>query len=439
MKQDFQASGFFHRPGHSNTVFHGTFYYSIESGLSLVTHTKTDEPPKHHPLEDIPILFGVTSDSDCITLINCQDSGGHSNLHGIRERKFRISEAYIGTHHLPSDNMKFRAISAELHLGLEWHHNSGFDIQNSDYHANVDILYRAPPPINIAVNDDFNLTIHRTLEKFPSEFGYTQHVELKEHVAFEIRPRLPQSIQYFIDQIYMLCDFLTIAFDKPSFILDATAETDFTVDYQNAESVPVSLKTLFRQPDFNHCDNNGYCDDFIFCYSDTKDQLSEIINNWFSQKEKLRPAKNLFIAALHSPFSYIETEITCLSQAAESFHREFIATKHRYTFKERFSGLIHDNSSVIKHFIPTIENTIDTIVDFRNQLTHHNKKLDAGNHIPELAIYKEILKFVVHSSFLNLLGISADDSKNYFNRSRYYRVRLKHIDEYIKLNLSPEH
>lgn len=464
LKENFCEDGYWWFPPNPDQKYPGVLKYVVDYGISLEISEIDAHLPTIRQSDNVPVIYGVTSSGRLATLINSFDNGSSWSSSGISKRKLSPAVAFVGNH-IPIDGQVFRACYFHLSHANKWLRNSGIEIVHKDAFSGLDIQYRKPPKIESWVGDKFKLGIIRNLASIPIGLFDLEEIQIKENVWFEIRPPNPMPLDFFLENVAILRDLLTIACDAVCETTAMDLECNLVGGLLNDTEKYPTVKLLANQPTYKSRNEPVDSREFLFIYPDVKDNFESVINKWYEAQDKLRVVKDLYISSLYSPFNYIETKFLSLSQACEVFHRRFfsgqyllcndfeervqkplvaaipagldasykdslktrIAYFNEYSLSKRMKDITKEYGTVLAVCFGDTKVISANIVSARNHLTHYTELTQDANFFNDIMKYTDYLKFVLDIAFLKVLGLSEGKILELVERNHAYVNRLKYI------------
>ena len=189
----------------------------------------------------------------------------------------------------------FRAIWLEID-GLDaWLCVSGIEIKFNDDYTGGRIEFSSPDPISFAVTDHTR-GVFGFRSRWPTLFAggnTTATVELP--AAVQLVAEQPQPLAYFANEAGKLCNFLALALDQPVSIESIVAYEDERLDGRSDIPRPINIYGRFGLDVERRSPIERLA--ALFLYPSVKDELDQIMVNWFQSYEMFAPAINLYFAA----------------------------------------------------------------------------------------------------------------------------------------------
>lgn len=106
--------------------------------------------------------------------------------------------------------------------------------------------------------------------------------------------------------------------------------------------------------------------DMLLVFPTIKEQMSRLLDGWFSESERLRPIYTLFFGSMYFSTMYPRFHFLNLIQAIETFHRNM--RKGSYTTKEKFKKISKRLKKAIpKRVLGEFRIGLESRIDFGNE------------------------------------------------------------------------
>ena len=355
-------------------------------------------------------ILGVVEAGGAVTLDGCITGDTRRQvLSGLSVSSIHAGVAYVGAWYDAYEDVTFQ----EIILGVDgldiWLATSGLGMEPDDDFRGWSIRYRLPDDIPFSLPDE-------TEAKFvfsytgPTFVGTTTtEATIRQTASVFLKTKQPESIGYFASLGFKLCNFLSLALDKPVSIQRLTSYADSQVDGGRSMSSQVQIFGRFGPQAENHAEIHGH--EALFRYPAVAEQLDQLMGNWFRDYDLFPPAINLYFASKTRESTLLDTKVLWLAQALEALHRRtspetemtesefterldailasctddvvrvWLGEKLRYanevTFRNRLRGLLvpfgHLFGDEKEH-----RDFVSQVTDTRNYLTHYDATGNTG-------------------------------------------------------------
>ncbi len=448
MIEKFEYKGLWFLPSNTQRKVHGILKYDYENNTNVLELIGSFYDYSNHEGEDI--ILGVTTEGDEITLVECEfkSSSGIprnesdkvliNNEDRLSTLNFRITHILKGQHIISKDDLNFQKIYVEIFNFDEWVGISGLET-NIDYkNSEKTIYYKTPDPINIKINDDFDMQIQFN-SNHPMRFRFSNELKLSQRTIFSFHSKKYTTLNEFNYLLRKFNNFLSASLQKPVRIQSMELYCDKFIEKiginNNIEKTIDAYQIINSDLKFDEKKQEW---EMFFTYDDIKNDFEAIIQKWFVNYEKFEEPFNLVLSQYYISKNFLEVLFINVAQAAESFHRrlELIddtpKTEQDKVFNDRKNIILENtpddlknwvNSQITKpkHFFDTrlkyllkefSNSELDKIIGdqskfvkditiSRNYYTHYNREQEKGAaHGVNLIILYEKLRLLLLCCFL---------------------------------------
>ena len=161
----------------------------------------------------------------------------------------------------------------------------------------------------------------------------------------------------------------------------------------------------------------------IISYRCLKDQLSSVINKYFSEYPKIQPALSLFMRLKYGfLITSLDEKFLMSVRALEAFHINVHDINKGTHLKKRLRDLFTRSGVIQDHLPYDFEEFLDSTVHTRDYFTHYgNKREKVLEGYADLFHYIYFLNLLFEVSFLDWLGLLSSEVKaKYANQCRHY-------------------
>jgi len=398
------------------------------------------------------IILGNSEDGKDITLHKCREIKSKLSSHGFVTSSFHAGEVFVGAHFQRTEDIKFKNLSIHYLYLDEWSNISGFDMENllnEIVHfpdkKEVTIKYKLPEPIQAAINDyKILLEVRVTL---PTLSIVQTEASIKQRTYIKIEPLKEKSFDEYLNIIYRIQEFLSLGVTEPVYPLAIEGMTEVNKRKTEDKAHYQSIEVYYKVSDISNVPKILIPPEMLFTFKNISDRFEVILKKWFEVADLLKPVYDLYFAILYNPRIYLEHRFLSLIQAIEAYHRltmnnfelreeqhkkrieeilktipqeyrNWLEEKLKYsnekTLRKRLKELLSDLSDIVDNYISDKDSFINKVVEWRNSLTHPDKKLNEKPEDKELCNLSQKLKQLVEICLLKELGFSSDNIKPTF-------------------------
>ena len=463
LSKPIEKSGVFWLPEDTENRVPGILRIS-ESGkvtLEISYSLNSSEGPSGFPLEgpenrNLNRVVGII-DNNSITLDECFYKDRNTSLTGgVSTSIIYANRAFIGVNYDEEEKISFSEIIFSIDSLDEWLSISGFRVEsnwkeNGDL-ENASIHFSPPEEISFNLPDGIEL-------KFIFLWSWNStEVRINQKAYISLKSKKLRPIEYFLDLVSKLHNFLCFAIDKTVSLDSVTGySSEITQEIWEGKKDEIQIEGYYRSVPYSEIETEIHWSDMLFSYKEVADEFEEILTKWIENYEIYGPAFNLYFASVFSGQKYLEWKFLSLAQGIETLHRrnsqemempeeEFIKIKENVLEvipdeKQKWLAvrLKHANElslrkrikQMIKPFKDLFGNGrerdlfIRKVVDTRNYLTHYDSGLEteaaSRKSLWKLCMKLEAL-FQLH--FLRLIGMDIESIKSIANKNPTLRHKL---------------
>lgn len=367
MIEKFEYKGLWFLPSNPQRKVHGILKYDYEKNINVLELIGSFYDYSNHDGEDI--ILGVTTEGDEITLAECQfksssgiprDESDKSPI-SIEDRlptlNFIITYILKGQHIITKDDLQFQKIYVEIFNFDEWVGISGLETNNDYANSIKTIYYKTPDPINIKINDDFDMKIQFN-SNHPMRFRFNNELKLSQRTIFSFHAKKYTTIHEFTYLLRKFNNFLSTSLQKPVRIQSMELYSDKFIETIGANDkiekaidgyqiINPELKFEEKKQDW----------EMFFTYNDIKNDFETIIQKWFANYEKFEEPFNLVLSQYYISEYFLEGLFINVAQAAESFHRRLELVddtpkiEQDKTFNDRRNIILENTPEELKNWV----------------------------------------------------------------------------------------
>ena len=437
--------------------------YIYNLNLTILNKQPLGYPP-HFVSDDknIQRIVGIIDD-ELITLDECFYIDWKTIWgRGVSTSTIQAKRAFIGAGYNEGEGVTFSKVRFSVEGLDEWLWLSGFQVENNwDEDSGLKdafIHYSLPEEVAFNLPDGIELkfTFSGTLPSIPAitEARITQkaHISL---ISKDLRP-----IEYFLDLIFKLHNFLRFAIDEAISIDSMTGySSEITKEFEEGKNYEVPIKIYYQAPPYSEEKQKIIWPNMLFLYRDVANQFGEVLVKWIEHYEIHESAFNLYFVSKSGAQNYLESKFLSLVQGVEALHRKM--SQETKISEEKFnklvkniletvpddeekliikSGLEYANELSLRRRIKLMldpfkyffhnnkerESFVNEVANTRNYLTHYSSELKAKAAVEANDLWRLCLKlealFQLH--FLGLIGMDLESIKSIVNENRALRDKL---------------
>jgi hypothetical protein len=406
LDDSFEAVGKWWLPEKPETILHGSVKFSSDC-LTLILSGGFKNRPMDGTIardfERYPVVHGLSDDGKQISLLNVIVTDTSGNLQETTQTECSAIHLLVGGHAPAVGEFKLKSMSFGCSHLDAFLNRIGFsvDIQGTDIDfrgltaaftkpENIDFRIEA---ITAKLQIDSELSIRRRA-------GGTS-LTLVANSFFDLTPDVPQSLDYFIRNVWRLCYLLTLLTNE------SVSPEWIRVETENSSAEQWLLYRSIKRRSNGQSDVSAL---LLLQYGHCHAEFPGILDKWFSASDALVSAIHLFMNAQRNNGPSLEPRFLTATQGVEAFSRattssfympedqyrtevapalvdaipEVVCSHHReslikriqfaneHSFRKRITSLLKSLSSLATDCVcASVQNFMDGLVDTRNYLTHY--------------------------------------------------------------------
>lgn len=325
MDKNFQLKGQWFLPNQPEQRISGTLVFDHQEGahLELFGSLRTNSI-------DIPIILGVTSDSQEVTLYKCFFSnGGGPTLKAGYEigeplSTYTVNIIFKGHHFDSWEELKFEKLIAEIYNLEEWLEVSGFNIprQSPQEYKRQEITmeYKLPDPIKFSIHPEIQCSFN-FVANHPGWTVFRKELNIKQRSQLIFERANSAEFKIHIETLNTFLFFLTLGLYQPTYPRKLILQSKQFVEHISDDITEVkSIELHFAVRKKDEYLHERSFNQMLFAYGHIKSDFETIIQSWFNKREILEPVYNLLFDHFYLIGPYTENSFLNLAQAAETFH-----------------------------------------------------------------------------------------------------------------------
>jgi len=366
--ENFEYKGFWWLPEKPDKKVPGTLTY--RSGdrmtLELLGSLQAGSLREIRNDDDPDIILGIADGNRVCTLNGVTHTSSRSiGATDIYRSKYIINRLFEGKHFNSVADIKFSSISINFTSLEEWitHLPYDEDIEANDETQTIKTTasYVYPHAVFEATVPSLHCAINASLE-FNDRIGL-RVLKWKSTGYIHVVPEAFSSFDWFWDVISDTQNLLTLFMNTPTYPKRIKAfgeEVETSRGRKSRETIHIYFVHSAKE-----IDKKVHPADMLVILPTVEQQMSSILEAWFSKADQLRPVYSLFFGSMYFRNMYDRFHFLNLIQGVESFHRNLRAGKYIGT-----SGF-RKISKILREAIPE-----DVTGDFRQSL---ESRISFGN------------------------------------------------------------
>ena len=192
---------------------------------------------------------------------------------------------------------------------------------------------------------------------------------IREKIYFKLISPEARELNEFTSLVRKITEFLCFAMNE-TVCLDSmhAISDDLTQEIADSKTEPVPINIYSPSWPYSKDVPQINLYNMLFKFKEIQNNAERIINNWIKSYEQYDSAFRLYFLAKMGEQTYLEEKFLTLVQGLEAYHQriaERMVLRNRITnIVEPFKDIIGTNGNP--------QELIDSIMDTRNGLTHHN-------------------------------------------------------------------
>ncbi len=442
MKSPFELKGYWWIPGSEENKLPGTLSYSQEDGAALELVGVFDSN-KLKPIEQLPIILGITQQGKPITLYKCVVRSWAYPLIGLGGGNYLAHFVFEGVHFEAEENIRFNQLCGSYTDLDAWVGIYGFiiEVDTADSKFASNIRYEKPMSQFFDVGETLevgvsfssqgpNQSIIQT-EVTISQSAYlvvkSKNGDIQFDDLFKQLNKFTYLLQFAIQRIPYPVSVFGFSKENPQELSEGKIHyPEINIFYTPIESI-VSRKQKLPQ-------------EFLYTF---KDLSADQISAWFSSFDKYETIIHLYRSLFYSNRLFIDTKFLSIAQSLESLHsilfegqylpkdkfaeqREKVlnvipaeltewvdsalSNANYKRFRQKIFELLDNKKETVGRFVDDMELFSKRVMYTRNEFVHHNKqKLTFQKEELPSVIY--VLKMIFELYLLEIIGFSDEKVK----------------------------
>jgi hypothetical protein len=454
LREIFSYKGLFWLPENPDDKVSGTLSFSPEDGITLELIGFLGSRRSSAQLFETKIINGFSTNGKKLSLFKCYESNRTASYPGIETSIIQANYLFVGANFINEDEICFNKVAIKLKNLDSWLGISGFDIQYNQAEHSTNIYYKLPQPIEFKINSGYKAKFE-FISSGPSISIYTRKASIEQSVYLILEPldKTDRHFKELLKQTHTFQMFITFATFTASFPLEIIFYSPRYFIEFDSKKIPEEIQ-LYYTTSIKPKNKEIFHWDLLFSYQDIEKNFKVIINNWYTQHDKINSILGLFLVNFYNPGIFNVNRFLNIAQALETFHRRFkknnVLPKNQHkerlktiinsvdkkfkewlkqklsfsnepTLKERIDELLKDYSNqTIQKLIKDFDNFSKLVKDSRNYYTHYDKSLEKKAAKGEDLYYlTERMKVLLTCCLLNVIGFDNNLIQELLKRNKY--------------------
>ncbi|PHD19260.1 hypothetical protein COF37_24460 [Bacillus wiedmannii] len=311
---EFELTGRWWIPENAHQI-PGSIKYSSD-GITLKLLDNPKDPGNEPSFSDAyyPVLHGITEDGELITLCNgFIESCSTSNVITV---VLRFNQLIVGDHFNSLEDIKFHSVAVNYSSLEEWFNVHPFSRIPTDVHGQTTVSYEFPSTFKVYIQEK-STSIESSYILTTSRELYKSHT-FKQQASLKITPDISMGLDWYIDMIHELQDFLTVMTNQAIYPKKIVATGVFSTE--TFDPIGRERFSIFILPQkmFEEQRLSDY--KLQIKYKEIENNLESILNNWFTDLSY--SSRKIYLRNLYEKSIDRESKFLNYTKSLESFHRD---------------------------------------------------------------------------------------------------------------------
>ena len=380
METEKTIKGYFYLPDNQDKEIAGILYFKpgdkifleLIGGLSIGNNFEDFFSSKSES-----IILGVSSDAQKITLINCTISSSLNTSSKFPLTNYNCKYFVLGSHVSGLDDNKFDYLISSISDLYYWKPTNTIRLStkssrnNEIEEANLSVSYNKNSEDEFPIGKDFNLKFISS-SGLQTEFLGKKYTLTEETLLKIVNKKGKVSISALLNKLELFQKFLSLAkLSDVKYLEINLFNLDNYQEISNGRKIyhPSVLYFVDRKLPVYSNEKN-----FLFRYSDIKDDFQVIIKKWYDITEDLAPIREHLIESIRPKRVFKSIDFLIIVQALEGYHSRFIAKRpdDQINLKRRIENILFRFSDI--KVITALDINVNQTVASRNYYSHLGKK-----------------------------------------------------------------
>lgn len=434
MTENFEYKGYWYLPSDPDNKIAGILTYIPNESIKLEligTFEKTASPIiAFTNSKRIDIIWGITSDAQKISLIDCFPGGGSYNFScSFPIIKYSIQYCLVGAYIENFNDELFNRSNIIMPELTMWCYpaavESIYGFNEKEEVNKISVSFSMDdieaPIISLDINNLTTLKLNQDVHFGTSYFHLNP--SFIQSTFLQIEKKQKSSISDFLTDIHLFEDFLSLAslstINVNSILL--FDETNYQ-ELPNKDKIFHPVELFYVQARVDTVRTKDY--DFLISYSQIQDIFPNIIRKWFTDTTEIKPIRAHLIESVKNKNNFDSTDFLIVIQAIEGFCTRF---RKEQTLTLELQNLLKEFEVIDK--VKQLEINIKSVVDSRHYYSHFMNKSKKPNTLDGLELYRltKKLRIILICCLLNFIGIENKKINELLNKSNNDKLQSKSL------------
>lgn len=276
--------------------------FSSEDGvyLDLLGTFETLEKLDGDSVDSYEIILGLTKDGKLITLLESNRVNLNLPSPGIINKKYRVRLAFLGVHFNQAEEIKFFKVSANYTYLSTWvyYGNPSFlQKWQQQYFENQDffkqMMANTNSPVMEAKTTKGKISIKTGISRYQSYDLTELNYKKCAIITIDALEKEVSVNEYYLDYLYPIQNFLTLATNKNNFIVSITVFSHHGYRNDNnlkPEQAPIEVISKIVTQDKQE---KKALDNMLFSLKDIEGEFALYIQKWLNISDELKHICNI--------------------------------------------------------------------------------------------------------------------------------------------------
>lgn len=367
--------------------------------------------------ETLDIIWGIDSNANKITLINCYEKGSsyHSNS-TFPIMKYSAQYILEGIHLSSKNEESFNLVSVRISALSLWCHpaliekSHCFQKQLRQTTCSFNLTDKNRLIKSVILNDNTTLELKRRVGYSNSENGMV--TSLEQETYLEIIKKKEVNFFDLLKDVLLFEEFLSLA---GLLVVKAENITLFNDgDYiESANGKMYSpIKLFYTQTNITHKLGRH---NFLFTFEQIENNFSSIISNWYNETLKISPIRTHLVESVKIKKTFTSVDFLIVIQAIEGFCYRF---KKAQSIRCGLEEILKEFDDIVKVKDGQID--VDNVVHSRHYYSHFMNKSKKPKALDGVALYEltDKLRILLVCCLLHFIGLKNSEINEILNKSQ---------------------
>jgi|SRR5690606_33227827 len=256
----------------------------------------------------IDLVLGETS-AGKVTLCNCIRTQ-YKSSYPVEKSRYSARVAFVGIHMEKVTQITFNSVLFRPFNLFQWINKRGLEWNGLD-ESRLPVSYSKPQ------NFDFDISeACRAQVRFyytATSYYINSRIELEERCDVRLKYRNEKSFDDIIEDIQVICGFITLATFEQSYPVE--------IKFTTKDTEVSEISCFFRDSTYNAEHKYRYDAEHLLKFEDVKAVFPQLMARWYSEYKRMRPVFNLLLFSFRNKRRFSEDRFVDTAKAVEIFHR----------------------------------------------------------------------------------------------------------------------